>query len=90
MLNWYRALLRYPARPRQIRVPVPALILWGAQDVALDRGLAEPSRALCDDGRLHVVAQAGHWPHVEAPAEINRLLLSFLAHGAAAGQQAPD
>jgi len=85
MLNWYRALLRYPVRPRHSRVSVPTLILWGEQDVALDRELAEPSRDLCDDGRLVFFAHASHWPHDEEPARVNSLLLGFLEGGTAAG-----
>jgi pimeloyl-ACP methyl ester carboxylesterase len=85
MVHWYRALLRHPVRPRHTRVRVPALIVWGERDSALDRALAEPSRALCDEGHLVVVAQAGHWPQIEAPAQVTRLLLDFLASGPATG-----
>ena len=84
MLNWYRALIRYPVRPRHSRVRVPTLILWGEQDVALDRELAEPSRDLCADGRLVFFAHASHWPHDEEPARVNSLLLGFLEGGTAA------
>jgi pimeloyl-ACP methyl ester carboxylesterase len=84
MLNWYRALLRYPPRPQHSRVTVPTLILWGAHDVALGRELAEPSCDLCDDGRLVFFEQASHWPHDEEPARVNRLLLRFLEGGTAA------
>jgi len=78
MLNWYRALIRYPARPPHSRVSVPTLILWGAQDVALGRELAEPSLDLCDDGHLVFFAHASHWPHDEEPTRVNSLLLGFL------------
>lgn len=84
MLNWYRALLRHPARPRRSRVSVPTLILWGVQDVALGRELAGPSRDLCDDGRLVFFEDASHWPHDEEPGRVNRLLLGFLEGGTAA------
>src|SRR5207253_6481331 len=64
MLNWYRALLRYPPRARRgPRIAVPALILWGVHDVALGREMAAPSRALCDDARLVYFQGATHWLH---------------------------
>jgi pimeloyl-ACP methyl ester carboxylesterase len=84
MLNWYRALIRYPPRPQHSRVTVPTLILWGAHDVALGRELAEPSCDLCDDGCLVFFEQASHWPHDEEPARVNSLLLRFLEGGTAA------
>lgn len=83
-INWYRALLRYPARSGFGRVRVPTLILWGVDDVALGRELAEPSRASCDDGRLVFFEQASHWPQDEEPERVNRLLLAFLEGGTTA------
>jgi pimeloyl-ACP methyl ester carboxylesterase len=79
MLNWYRAWFqaadRLPARPR---VRPPALILWGKKDPALNPGLANDSLSLCDQGRLVFFPEAGHWPHLEEPDDINRRLLAFL------------
>ncbi|HEY7293909.1 MAG TPA: alpha/beta hydrolase, partial [Dehalococcoidia bacterium] len=58
-INWYRAAMRYRVHLRRSpRVVVPTLILWGVRDVALGRELVEPSRALCDDGRLVCFEQA--------------------------------
>jgi pimeloyl-ACP methyl ester carboxylesterase len=84
MLNWYRAVVRYrPHLHGSPRITVPTLILWGAQDVALGRDMAEPSRALCADGRLVLFEHASQWPHLEEWEAINRLLLRFLEGGTA-------
>lgn len=79
MLNWYRAAVRYPIQPADnTRITVPTLILWGAQDIALDRSLAEKSVTLCDDGRLIFFEEATHWvQHEEAP-RVNSLIAEFL------------
>ncbi|MBP8292948.1 MAG: alpha/beta hydrolase, partial [Caldilineaceae bacterium] len=53
MLNWYRAAARSFFRLGNLgRIRVPTLMLWGAQDIALGRELAQPSIDQCDDGRL--------------------------------------
>jgi pimeloyl-ACP methyl ester carboxylesterase len=77
MLNWYRALVRLP-RERPPRVRVPALILWGRRDTALQSGLAEASLALCDAGRIQWYAQASHWLAHEEPASVSAELRTFL------------
>jgi pimeloyl-ACP methyl ester carboxylesterase len=79
MLNWYRAAARYPAEiTNGMRVRMPALILWGAQDFALSRRMARPSLDYCDDGRLIFFPGASHWVQREEPEEVNRHLLEFI------------
>ncbi len=80
MLNWYRALMRRPDLPPvNARVSVPTLMLWGANDVFLDRELAQPSIDLCDQGELIFFEQATHWLHHEEPERVNFLLDTFLS-----------
>jgi len=57
---------------------VPALVVWGAQDIALSRQMAAPSAAMCADGRLRMIDDATHWVQHDAPATVNRLLLGHL------------
>lgn len=79
MLNWYRALLRFPPRMPDRRVGVPALIIWGEREPFLRLELAHRSVELCDRGRLVVIDGATHWVHVEEAARVNGLLLDFLS-----------
>jgi pyruvate dehydrogenase E2 component (dihydrolipoamide acetyltransferase) len=51
---------------------VPTLIVWGAADRVVPP--AEPAGA-----EVHVIAGAGHSPHMEAAGDVNRLLEGFLA-----------
>ncbi len=78
MLNWYRALLRFPPRARSIRVPVPTRVIWGARDRFLERSAAEASLAVCDEGRLDLIEEATHWAHLEEPERVNGLLIEAL------------
>lgn len=79
MLNWYRAAARYqPEITNGMRVSVPALILWGAQDFALSRRMARPSLDYCEDGNLIFFPDATHWVQHEEADEVNRQLLTFV------------
>jgi pimeloyl-ACP methyl ester carboxylesterase len=79
MLNWYRAAARYPLKiTNDMRVHVPTLILWGANDFALSRRMARPSLDYCDDGNLIFFPDATHWVQREEADEINRRLLEFI------------
>jgi len=80
MVHYYRALLRdRPARTGSKRITMPTLVIWGAQDFALGREMAQPSIDLCDDGRLVFLERATHWVQHDEPERVNELLLEFLA-----------
>ncbi len=82
MLNWYRAAVRNQGMGVPLgRIRVPTLMIWGANDMALSRRMAQPSIDLCDDGRLVFLEEASHWVQHEEPDAVNRLLLDFLGDG---------
>ncbi len=81
MLDWYRAMLRHPPDMADARITVPTLLLWGVHDVALERGLAQRSIDLCDDGRLTYFEDATHWVHHEEPERVHAAIAGFLRAG---------
>jgi pimeloyl-ACP methyl ester carboxylesterase len=59
---------------------VPALLLWGERDAAVDpRSMHELHRRWKNSAML-VMHGIGHMPYEEAPAEFNRIVLDFLLH----------
>jgi len=78
MLNWYRAGIRFRPRETQTSIAAETLILWGVNDPALERGLAEESLRLCHHGRVQWFDNATHWVHLEEPDRINQALVAFL------------
>ncbi len=79
MINWYRALIQKPPQtPADVRIHVPTLVLWGAQDKFLSREMAQESMAYCDDGRLVYFEEATHWVQHEEVTKVNELILHFL------------
>ncbi len=80
MLNWYRAAMRHqPPNPASWRLAMPALMIWGANDIALSASMAQPSIDQCDNGRLVIIDDATHWVQHDASERVNALLLEFLA-----------
>lgn len=79
MINWYRALMRFrPTMPRNVRLKMPVLILWGKNDVALSYEMAEESLRYCENGSLVAFDDATHWvQHDEAEAVSQKLLTFF-------------
>lgn len=81
MLHWYRAAPRKsaPRLTRGDRVAIPTLLIWGAQDRALLREMAQPSLDLCDDGRLVFLEEASHWVQHEEADAVNAMLADFFS-----------
>jgi pyruvate dehydrogenase E2 component (dihydrolipoamide acetyltransferase) len=57
-------------------IGVPVQLIWGAEDRIIPSRQAE---GLPRDVRVHVLPKAGHMPHMESAAEVNRLLAAHLA-----------
>jgi pimeloyl-ACP methyl ester carboxylesterase len=80
MLNWYRAAFQMPPdMSGDLRIRVPTLILWGAQDVALDRSLAQSSLDLCDQGQLVFFEESSHWVQLDEAEAVNKDLVEFFS-----------
>jgi len=66
------------------RIDVPALILWGREDRLLPTAYGAAWQAAIPGARLSVVANAGHWPHLEQAAETADIVHHFIAQQRAA------
>lgn len=78
MLNWYRAALQLPPSfGDDVLIRVPTLMLWGVQDAALGRDMAQPSLDLCDEGKLVFFENASHWVQQDASDAVNKHLVEF-------------
>ena len=80
MLNYYRALLRYPDA-RQIgdgRVDIPTLMVWGEQDVAIDIHVLDETERYVSDLRIERLPDASHWVQQDAPDAVNAILDGWL------------
>ncbi len=92
MLSWYRSAVRggwapFSRHAPLPRVTVPTLLLWGADDRAIGRALAEQSLRLCENGRLLFFEQATHWVQHDESAAVNAALIAFLSGSTAADRR---
>jgi pimeloyl-ACP methyl ester carboxylesterase len=79
MINWYRAAFRYqPPTPKDPRVKIPTLMLWGINDAALSHRMARPSMDYCEDGKLVLFEDSTHWVQLDAAEQVNKLLIDFI------------
>lgn len=77
----FRAMSRASAEDLRDVLPhvkVPALLLYGDQDVRAPRDVAEDLHAAIAHSRLVFLPGAGHVCNIDAPEEFNRELRSFL------------
>lgn len=77
MINWYRALLRAPARFSNPTVTAPTRIIWGERDRFLLAEMAHDSLKYCANVELFTIADATHWVQHEEPARVSELLIEF-------------
>ena len=57
---------------------IPALVIWGASDSYLPTSLAERQKEAFPSAEVHILPGSGHWPFIDDPATVNRLLTDFL------------
>ncbi len=93
MVNWYRASTLKVAEPGQpiascdlpdlpaeaLRVSMPHLLLWGANDTALLPDCHIGLEMFCNDLTRHTIADADHWILHQSPAEVARHIREFVA-----------
>ena len=81
MVNYYRA-LRYAwpekSQPASAPLGVPTLLIWGEEDVALDRTLTIGTDALVQDLVVRHLPGVSHWVQQEAPGTVNAILEAWL------------
>jgi pimeloyl-ACP methyl ester carboxylesterase len=78
-LNYYRANLGMFFRRDLPPATVPVMGIWSSNDIALaERQMVETENYVQAPFRYERIEGAGHWLQLDAPDEINDLLLGFL------------
>jgi pimeloyl-ACP methyl ester carboxylesterase len=78
-INYYRSSFRNaPAMHKRLkRITAETLVIWGRHDNYLGKHLAEPYPEDVPNCRIEYL-EASHWVQVDAPEDVNRLLIDFL------------
>lgn len=81
MVNWYRGAFLSGRTLRKAGFPTvetPTLMVWGEQDTALGKGLADGTDEFVSDLTLRYIADASHWVQQDQPEVVNAMLSAFL------------
>jgi pimeloyl-ACP methyl ester carboxylesterase len=83
MLHYYRDISNPDAMGRRQAAALrkrtrPALVVWGAQDPFVPASLAQTQRQAFPTAQIHVLQGDGHWPFVDEPQRVLRLVIPFL------------
>ena len=79
-IDSFEALMSYSYRDKLERIEVPALIVWGRNDILVPVADAEMYEHLIGDNAHSVIFDdTGHLPMLERPSRFNELLRGFLA-----------
>ncbi|MDA4136807.1 MAG: alpha/beta hydrolase [Thaumarchaeota archaeon] len=85
-----KALIAYASQPymhdptlraRLSAVDVPVLLLWGASDKVVDVDYGRRFAESIPGSRMEVITEAGHFPQIEKPEEVLRLIRDFASSG---------
>jgi len=63
---------------RLARIKAPTLLVWGENDGIVTTDYGRAYQALIPGSRLAVIAEAGHYPHIEQPEAFMRQVRGFL------------
>jgi pimeloyl-ACP methyl ester carboxylesterase len=80
-LNYYRNLLDIQnlLQPKVLpRIKMPTLIIWGENDLALEKDLAVMSGSFCEQCKVVLVPGASHFVHHDKPDSVNRAIAEFV------------
>ena len=82
MIGWYRALVRRLARvrfqPAAETGAASTLVIWGENDIALDRHINDTLLNYVPQARIEYLPNASHWVQMDVPEQVNKLLVNFL------------
>jgi len=87
-INYYRSALAATLSLEANKVPgqkvglpkikVPTLIIWGENDLALDKKLPEMTKPFVDNLKIEFIPGGNHFIQVDKPNEVNKLIESFI------------
>jgi pimeloyl-ACP methyl ester carboxylesterase len=77
LFGWSPTLHNPKLKHRLHRVKAPTLVLWGAEDRVVSPDYGRSLVAALPEAGFEMIADAGHYPHVEKPAEFASRVAAF-------------
>ena len=84
VLDIYRDLRKVGKTSKQLipllsAAELPCLVIWGAGDPYLPASFADRQRSAFPSAQVHILPASGHWPFIDDPPAVAKLLTTFLA-----------
>jgi len=91
MYGWNPYMHDPKLRGRLYRIRIPSLVLWGAGDAIVPASYGKAYSDALPRGQFELVEGAGHFPHIEKPAQTAQRILAFMlaAQGERSAAAAP-
>ena len=70
-------MMKTKLRGRLPRIRIPSLVLWGDSDAIVPASLGISYAEALPRGTYDSISGAGHFPHIEKPAETAQRILKF-------------
>ncbi|MDX1404884.1 MAG: alpha/beta hydrolase [Woeseiaceae bacterium] len=80
-INWYRNMAANWKSTRRVNqtVRVPALFIGADGEIVISRKQIEAMKPFVEDLEIRMIEDCGHWSQQERPAEVNDIMLEWLA-----------
>jgi len=84
VLDIYRDLKKVGKSSKQLIPPLsaadlPCLVIWGAGDPYIPVSFADRQRSAFPSAQVSILPSSGHWPFIDDPPAVEKLLSDFLA-----------
>ena len=60
------------------KLDLPSVVVWGVHDRYVPVEFADTNKEALPRATVHRIEKAGHWPFIDRPDEVARVLLHFL------------
>jgi pimeloyl-ACP methyl ester carboxylesterase len=77
--NTFKKIVRQDVQADAAALNIPTLLIYAAVDKAVPLTDGQNYQSLIKNSRLEVIQAAGHFLHLDQPAEVNKLIEDFLA-----------
>ncbi|MFN8672825.1 MAG: alpha/beta hydrolase [Candidatus Sericytochromatia bacterium] len=78
MINYYRAIFKYPSKNMSKKITTPTLLIWGEKDKFLTKNSIKGIAEYVLDIQIKFFPDASHWVHKDEPELVNKALAEFL------------
>ncbi|KAL5486624.1 hypothetical protein EMCRGX_G019128 [Ephydatia muelleri] len=78
-INYYRSVFTRPSRLPSKPLEMPTLLIWGDDDAALDKKMADMHTSVVSNLTVKHISNCSHWVQQDTPEAVNHYMREFLS-----------